>query len=169
MSDYIRKDLIIIEIEDHIELSSFCCENEELNEFLYEKARFNEENLISKIYLYYNRITKKVVGYSTLSNYMLRLADSKKFGIQKVPAALLGRIAIDNEYRSNNLGKDLIAFIRGRYNYIKNYIGCRLLVVEVIKDDPVMDYLLNFGFELLHQSKGFNILGLDLLIKNLLK
>jgi hypothetical protein len=48
VSNNIRKDLLIIEIEDHIEISSFCCKNDELNEFLYEKARFNEENLISK-------------------------------------------------------------------------------------------------------------------------
>jgi len=164
VSDNIRKDLFIIEIEDDIELSSFCCESEDLNDFLHEKALINEENLLSKIYLYYNRITKKVVGFITLSNYMLRLADSKKFGIQKVPAALLGRIAIDNEYREHNLGKDLIAFVRERCNYIKNYIGCRLLVVEVKKDDPIMKYLNNIGFELLHESKGFNILGFDLLI-----
>lgn len=165
MSDDIRKDLLIIEIKDQIELSSFCCENDELNEFLHEKARFNEENLISKIYLYYNRVSKKVVGFITLSNYMLRLADTKKFGIQKVPAALLGRIAIDNDYRGQNLGKDMIAFIRGRCNYIKTLIGCRLLVVEVKKDDLIVNYLINFGFELLHQSKDFNILGLDLLVK----
>ena len=96
---------------------------------------------------------------------MLRLADTKKFGIQKVPAALLGRIAIDNDYRGQNLGKNLIAFIRGRCNYIKTLIGCRLLVVEVKKDDLIVNYLINFGFELLHQSKDFNILGLDLLVK----
>lgn len=51
MSDPIRKDLIIIELKDEIDLSSFQCESNELNEFLHEKARFNEKNLISKIYL----------------------------------------------------------------------------------------------------------------------
>ena len=48
MSDNIRKDLFIIEIEDDIELSSFCCESEDLNKFLYEKAKFMEENLTQK-------------------------------------------------------------------------------------------------------------------------
>ena len=164
MSDPIKKDLIIIELKDEIELSSFQCENKELNEFLHEKARFNEKNLISKVYVYYHIKSKKVVGFITLSNYMLRLAESKKFSIQKVPAALIGRIAIDNEYRGHNLGKNLILFSRGRCNYIKDFIGCRLLVVEIKKEDPIIKYLNSFGFELLHQSKGFNILGFDLLV-----
>ncbi len=164
MLDPIRKDLIIVELKDEIDLGSFQCENNELNEFLHEKARFNEKNLISKIYLYYHLKSKKVVGFITLSNYMLRLAESKKFGIQKVPAALIGRIAINNEYRGYNLGRDLILFARGRCNYIKDFIGCRLLVVEAKKDDPIVKYLASFGFEFLHESKGFIILGFDLLI-----
>jgi len=164
VSDPIRKNLIIIELKDDIELSKFHCESEELNEFFLEKATYNEKNLISKVYLYYNRKDKAVVGFITLSNYMLRLAEGKKFGIQKVPAALIGRIAIADDYRGNNLGRDLILFARGRCHYIKDFIGCRLLVVEVKKEDPIMKYLLSFGFELLHQSKGFFILGLDLLI-----
>ena len=164
MSDPIRKDLIIIELKDEIDLSLFQCESKELNKFLHEKARINEKNLISKIYLYYQIKSKKVVGFITLSNYMLRLAESKRFSIQRVPAALIGRIAIDNEYRGYNLGRDLLLFARGRCNYIKDFIGCRILVVEVKKDDPIIKYLNSFGFELLHQSKGFNILGFDLLI-----
>ena len=164
MSNPIRKDLIFTELRDSIDISSFQCESEELNEFLKKRAKTNEQNLISKIYLYYNRSTKKVIGFITLSNYLLRLSDSKEFGIQKVPAALVGRIAIANEYRGHNLGKDLIQFAHGRCHYIKNYIGCRLLVVEVRKEDPIKDYLANFGFELVHESKGFSILAFDLLI-----
>ena len=164
MSDPIRKDFIIIEIQDNIDLSLFRCESEELNKFLNKKAKFNEKNLLSKVYLYLNKNNEKVIGFVTLSNYMLRLADSKQFGIQKIPAALLGRIAIDNEYRGQNLGKDLIDYVRGKCNFIKQFIGCRILVVEVKKEDPIKEYLLNIGFELLHQSKGFHILGFDLLI-----
>ena len=49
-------------------------------------------------------------------------------------------------------------------NYIKNYIGCRLLVVEVKKNkDQILKYMQDYGFEILHVSKGFYYLGLDLL------
>jgi len=164
MSPLNKENLLFTELRDDIEISSFKCESEELNEFLTKKAKFNNENLISKVYLYYDKSIKKVVGFITLSNYLLRLSDAKDFGIQKVPAALIGRIAIDNEYRGYNLGKELIQFALGRCHYIKNYIGCRLLVVEVKKADPIKNYLVNLGFELLHESKGFFILGIDLLI-----
>jgi hypothetical protein len=77
MSNPIRRDLIFTELRDDIEISSFQCENEVLNEFLHKTAKFNEKNLISKVYHYYNKSTKKVVGFITLSNYLLRLSDSK--------------------------------------------------------------------------------------------
>ena len=85
MSDPIRKNLIIIDLKDDIELSHFHCENDELNEFLHKKEKYNEKNHLSKVYLYYHRQDKTIVGFITLSNDMLRLAEGKKFGIQKVP------------------------------------------------------------------------------------
>lgn len=39
MSDPIRKDLIIIELKDEIDLSLFQCESKELNKFLHEKSK----------------------------------------------------------------------------------------------------------------------------------
>ena len=114
MSNLNKKNLIFTEFREEIEISSFKCESEELNEFLHKRAKINEQNLISKVCLYYNKSNKKVVGFITLSNYLLKLSDTKEFNIQKVPAALLGRIAIDNEYRGYNLGKDLISFALGR-------------------------------------------------------
>ena len=164
MSSLNKQNLIFTALRDDIDISSFKCESEELNDFLTKRAKFNDENLLSKVYLYYDKATKKVVGFITLSNYLLRLSDAKEFGIQKVPGALIGRIAIDNDYRGYNLGKELIQFALGRCHYIKNYIGCRLLVVEVKKEDPIKNYLVNLGFELFHESKGFFILGMDLLI-----
>ena len=48
MSDSIRKDLIIIELKDEIDLSLFQCESNELNEFLHEKARLMKKILFQK-------------------------------------------------------------------------------------------------------------------------
>ncbi len=164
MPDDIRKDLIFIELKDDLDTNSFLCESDELNEFFHHNSKFNEKNLLSKTYIYYNEKNKEIVGFASLSCNLLKLANSKEFGIQKIPAALLGRIAIDNKYRGYNLGRDLLAYVRGKCNYIKNHIGCRLLIVEVKKSDPILDYFKEYGFEIFHKSKSIHYLGFDLLI-----
>jgi len=164
LSNDIKRELIIIELTEDIDINSFSCENEELNKFFHEQSKYNNQNLLSKIYICLNTRNKEIAGFISLSNYSLRLADSKDFGIQKVPAALIGRLAIDNRYRGYNLGNNLISFVYEVSNYIKNYIGCRLLVVEVKKNkDQILKYMQDYGFEILHESKGFFYLGLDLL------
>ena len=105
MSSLNKQNLIFTALRGDIDISSFKCESQELNDFLTKRAKFNDENLISKVYLYYDKATKKVVGFITLSNYLLRLSDAKEFGIQKVPAALIGRIAIDSFYRKVSNGR----------------------------------------------------------------
>ncbi|MHA1488191.1 MAG: hypothetical protein ACTSRI_00635 [Promethearchaeota archaeon] len=70
MSNPIRTKLIFTELRDEIEISSFQCESEELNEFLHETAKFNEKNLISKVYLYYNKSTKIVVVFIIINLFM---------------------------------------------------------------------------------------------------
>ena len=167
MFNDIRKDLLIIELSDDIKTNSFCCEKDDLNTFFHERSKYNNKQLLSKIYIYFNTKTNVVIGFISLSCYLLKLANIKDFGIQKVPAALLGRLAIDNKYRHYDLGKDLISYIYGVCQDIKNYIGCRLLVTEVEKKDPILEYLKDYGFEIVHEGKRFYYLGIDLLISKI--
>ncbi len=163
MNEEIIKNLIFIEINDTTNISNFYCNNEELNSFFREKALKNNQNLLSKVYICLNIINHEIAGFITLSNYLLRLADSKLYGIQRVPAALVGRLAVDNKYRGLNLGTYLLSFAFEECNHVKKRIGCRLMVVEVKKGDLILDYMKSVGFQELHSDKTFNYLGLDLL------
>ncbi|MBA7702738.1 hypothetical protein ES703_111508 [subsurface metagenome] len=163
MSELKKKDLIYIEINDQIDISTFCCESDELNKFFHEKSKKNNQYLLSKVYICLNFKKNEIAGFITLSNYLLRLADSKKYGIQKVPGILVGRLAVDNKYRGMSLGNDLLRFTFEICNKVKKYSGCRLLVVEIKKKDPILEYMKEFGFEDLHSSKIFHYLGIDLM------
>ncbi len=62
---------------------SFCCENDDVNKFFQEKANFNNQNLLSKLYIYINQINKEIAGFITLSTFRLNLPDSNKYGIRQ--------------------------------------------------------------------------------------
>ena len=163
MPELEKKDLIYIEINDQIDISTFCSESDELNKFFHEKSKYNNRYLLSKVYICLNTEKDEIAGFITLSNYSLRLANSKKYGIQKVPGILIGRLAVDNKYRRMNLGNDLLKFSFEKCNKVKKYSGCRLLIVEIKKNDPIIKYMKEFGFEELHFSKTFHYLGIDLM------
>ena len=60
-----------------------------------------------------------------------------------MPAALVGRIGIDDKYRGQDLArKYLIKYVLGVYNEVKNLIGLRLLIVKVERGDKIKDYLI---------------------------
>lgn len=165
MSELKKEDLIYIEINDRIDISTFYCESEELNKFFHEKSKYNNRYLLSKVYICLNTKKNEIAGFITLSNYSLRLADSKKYGIQKVPGILISRLAVDNKYRGMNLGNDLLkfSFEFEICNKVKKYSGCRLIIVEIKKNDAIINYMNEFGFEELHFSRTFNYLGIDLM------
>ena len=75
MSELKKKDLIYIEINDQIDISTFCCESDELNKFFHEKSKKNNQYLLSKVYICLNFKKNEIAGFITLSNYLLRLAE----------------------------------------------------------------------------------------------
>ena len=81
-----------------------------------------------------------------------------------MPAALLGRIGIDDKYRGQDLAREyLIRYVLGVCNEVKNYIGLRLLIIEVERGDSIKDYLIKNGFQEEKSNKKFHFLSIDLL------
>lgn len=155
---------LITEINQQLDTDSFNCQNEKLNEFLHKYALYNNQNLLSKVYVLIDEITEAIAGVISLSAYRLNLPNSKKYNIQQVPAALLGRIGIDSKYRCQDLARDyLIKYVLGVCNEVKAYLGLRLLIVEVEKGDSIKDYLLKNGFKEEKSNKKYHFLSIDLL------
>jgi len=157
-------NFLIKKVENEIHSSSFYCSNEEVNDFFYNLAKFNHDQLLSKVYIYYNPKNEEIIGFISLSAYRVNLPDTTKIPIQKVPSVLLGRLAIDNKYRGSNLGEDLIKYAIGICDEVKNLIGCRLLIVEVEKkDNKLLKYFLKKGFEKIHEGSQYHYIMIDLL------
>ena len=99
---------IITEINDQLNIDSFHCQNDIMNEFLHNYALYNNQNLLSKVYVLIDRDTKDIAGVISLSAYRLNLPRTTKYSIRQIPAVLLGRIGIDDKYRGHNLAKEYL-------------------------------------------------------------
>lgn len=58
-------ELVTYSLSKKIDVSSFCCENADLNDFLKNDALINQEQLINKTYVCYYQ--EQLVGYFTLT------------------------------------------------------------------------------------------------------
>ncbi len=157
-------NLFISEIQEYQNITIFHCQNENVNEFLIKHALYNNRNLLSKVYILIDRDFDEIAGIFTLSAYRLNLPYNEKYSIQQVPAVLLGRIGVADKYRGQNLAKEyLIRYALGVCDEVKNYIGCRLLIVEVEREDSIKDYLIKNGFQEETSNKKYYFLSIDLL------
>ena len=155
---------IITEIYDQLKTDSFNSQNDKVNDYLHKYALYNSKNLLSKVYVLIDQTTEVLAGVISLSAYRLNLPHSEKYSIQQVPAALLGRIGIDEKYRGQDLAREyLIKYVLGVCNEVKNYLGLRLLIVEVERGDLIKDYLKKNGFQEEKSNKKYHFLSIDLL------
>lgn len=137
----------IFEIFKNIDLHKFCCENDEVNEYLYNIALISNEKLLSKTYIIINKENNDIVGFFTLSASLLKLKESKKYDISGVPAILLGRIGVDNKYRHQYIGEFLLEMALGICEEVKELIGCRLILTENVAGSKILDYFKKLGFQ----------------------
>ena len=71
-------NLISTEINDGLKIDSFHCQSDKVNEFFHTNALYNNQNLLSKVYVLVDKDTDAIAGIITLSAYRLNLPHSKK-------------------------------------------------------------------------------------------
>jgi len=104
------------------------------------------------VYVIHEEGNQSVIGYYTLSAYILKLSDlpeeeSKKLPKYKeLPANLIGRLAIDSESQGQNLGERLLldALLRA-YKQRKDIAALAVLVDA--KDKKVIGFYERYGFK----------------------
>lgn len=121
-------------------MSDFCCDSNDLNDFLKNDAlnqQYDKMNLTKLVV--YNRY---IIGYFSLLTDTLRLKYirndlTKKqvhFHLPKsklLPAVKIGRFAIDNEYSGNGIGTHVLNNVLYDLNYYsKMKLGFRFIVVD---------------------------------------
>ena len=157
-------------------ITNFECYEKELESFLKEDALENQKQGISKTYLFFYE--NNLVGYVTLLTDTLRLEGelreffkSKDILYKTLPAIKIGRLAVDDKFQRQGIGKNILEYALILTKMIsQEYVGCRFLIVDAKRNqdhskDSVHFYK-RFGFRTLKErSKGTLPMYLDIYLK----
>jgi GNAT superfamily N-acetyltransferase len=116
---------------------AFDCGDEALNRFLKQQARQDQDRHVSVCWVLPHPENANIIrGYYTLSAYSVRLTDLPASVTRKlprypdVPAALLGRLAVDMRSRGRGLGEHLMLDAMDKVLTHSTAMGTVMLVVD---------------------------------------
>lgn len=129
-------------------LSDFHCGEETLDNWLRGRARSNEKTGTSRTLVSVTR-EGQVAGYYCLSSSSL-VRDGGPHELtagmpSSVPVVLLGRLAVDEEFKGRGLGYSLLQHATGRALEAADIIGIRAILVHAL-NDSVVPFYERFGF-----------------------
>ena len=147
------KDLIISLLDsDRHDRIPFDCGEPALNEYLRNTARQHLQKGIANTYVLASRAEPEtILGFFTLSFLEVDISEipagyGKKLPQSRLPAAKLGRLAIDKSCQGNNYDRLLMAdALRRVADAIRNAAGVVGLFVDA-KNPDVAEFYRKFGF-----------------------
>ncbi|MEA5532817.1 GNAT family N-acetyltransferase [Crocosphaera sp. XPORK-15E] len=133
-------------LEQHHNRDAFGCGNEKLDRYLHSMAIQDKKRNIAIPYVIVEREYQKIIGYYTLSMSGINLEHLPQIMVKKLPkypivgVTLIGRLAVDLDYRGYGWGKLLIMDALYRSLGVSQMTGCFAVVVEAIDDEAVKFY-----------------------------
>ena len=146
-------DFCIEILEKHHDREAFSCGNEQLDRYFHFAVTQDKKRNIAIPYVIFNRESQKIIGYYTLSMKGVNLEQLPQSIVKKLPkypmvgAILIGRLAVDSDYREFGWGKLLIMDALYRSLTVSKSTGCFAVVVDAIDDQAVRFYQ-RFEFQL---------------------
>ena len=130
---------------------NFDCGYLSLNQYLKKYARQNHQKGIAKAFVATRPdFPLKVEGYYTISSSIIEFAalpESDRQGMPKypIPAALIGRLAVDNPAKGQGLGTELLVDALLRIIKVSQEIGVFAVRVDAL-DDSAKEFYLKHEF-----------------------
>lgn len=129
----------------------FSCGYLQLDEYLIKYASQDIKRRVALIFVATLQTDNIVRGYYTLSaasfakdNLPVNLA--KKLPFYPVPAAIIGRLAVDQTCQGKKLGRYLLMDAFNRILQASNWIAVNAIIVDA-KDDKAKEFYLKYGFQ----------------------
>jgi GNAT superfamily N-acetyltransferase len=130
--------------------AAFSCGVEALDRYLRERARQDMARDLAAVFVLHDA-SDRIVGYYTLSAYAIQPSDLPESLARKLPArqlvpvTLLGRLAVDQQHQSQQLGRLVLIDALRRAHQATREVASMAVVVETIDDDVIAFYE-RFGF-----------------------
>ncbi len=152
MTDY--SHLLISALNSNHDRPSFHCGVASLDDYLHTQASQDVKRRISRVFVATMAANPHiVVGYYTLSALSIELDQlpntlARKLPRHPIPAALLGRLAVDQQVRSHGVGRMLLVNAIQRTLAVGDEIAIYAIVVDAL-DERAQSFYEQFGFSLL--------------------
>ena len=137
------RNLVIVPLNAAHNRAGFCCNVEALDRYFHKQAGQDIRRRISRIFVAVlpdNR--KEVLGYYSLSSLSIALEELPN---HPVPAALIGRLAVNHNAQGCGIGKMLLVDAVKRTLSVSDQIAIYAMVVDAINDNAKGFYE-QFGF-----------------------
>lgn len=158
-------NLVIRPLDSDHDKSGFHCGVASLDDYIQKQARQDVKRRVSRVFVATTlEQSNSIVGYYTLSTLSIELSQlpqalARKLPRHPVPAALLGRLAVNQAAQSHGVGKMLLVDAIKRTLAVSDEIAIYAMVVDAI-DERAQHFYKKFGFSLL--SSGHKRLFLPL-------
>ena len=139
--------------------ATFQSSSPELNRYLREQARQDMARSAATVWILLDRERAAIAGYYTLSAAEVALGDLPNEVVARLPrypalpAALIGRLAISQDYQGQGLGGVLLVDALRRAASVRTTIGVVTVVVDA-KDEAAARFYEHYGFLRLHDTLG---------------
>ena len=146
--------LVIEPLNRNHNRAAFNCGIESLDRYLKHQANQDIKRRISRVFVARDPQTKtQVLGYYTLSTLSIDLSHlpdkvAKKLPRHPLPAALIGRLAVDISTQGKGIGKMLLSNAIKRTLAVSDDIAIYAMVVDAINEEAESFYK-RYGFTLL--------------------
>ena len=158
-------ELVIEPLNRNHNRTAFNCGIESLDRYLQHQANQDIKRRVSRVFVVRSRQDEtRVLGYYTLSTLSIDLSVlpeklAKKLPKHPIPAALIGRLAVDVSAQGKGIGKTLLSNAIMRTLAIGDDIEIYAIVVDAINEEAESFYM-QYGF--VHLASEGNRLFLPL-------
>jgi ribosomal protein S18 acetylase RimI-like enzyme len=152
-----ESELIIEPLNRNHNRAAFNCGIDSLDRYLKHQANQDMKRRISRVFITHGPQDKtRVLGYYTLSTLSIELSVlpnkiARKLPRHPIPAALIGRLAVDISTHGKGIGKILLSNAIKRTLAVRDDIAIYAMVVNAINDEAESFYK-RYGFSRLAHS-----------------
>jgi len=143
--------LAIVPLDTSHDRTGFYCGHPALDDYLHKRARQDVKRRISQVFVATEAgHSGTILGYYTLSTMAIELGHlpedmARKLPRHPIPAALLGRLAVNRDAQGQGVGRLLLVDALKRTLAVSDEIAIHAMVVDAIDDDARRFYE-QFGF-----------------------
>ncbi|MEA5421570.1 GNAT family N-acetyltransferase [Spirulina sp. CCNP1310] len=137
--------------------AGFCCGQESLDHDIQTQASQDLKKRVCTVFVCIDEPNMTVLGYYTLSAYTVTVTDLRNNFAQKLPryprlpATLLGRLAVTQTCKGQGLGKLLLIDALKKSWHTAQQVGSLAVIVEAL-DAPALNFYQKYGFQPFQQE-----------------